>query len=690
MNESKYFAAKPADQAVGIIMSKAQTFYNFQSTHGLLDKLQNSWKAYHGAYYDNVSFGHTITFGGEQGELTQIPVNHYRNIAQHILVMTTSSRPAMDARAVNTDYKSQIQAKLAKGILDYYMREKDLESYIKNTVEIGVVLGSGFLKVEWDNNAGEIYEYELDDQGNPDPSKPIREGDLKFQNLTPFDVVFDSFKENYDNDWVITRTFKNKYDLSAKYPDLKDKIEALQSKSEQMMFKFTAGFTALDETDDIPVYEFYHRKSDSLPEGRYILFLSEQVILHDGPMPYRDIPIIRIAPSDIMGTPYGYSPMFDLLPLQEAVNSLYSTILTNQNAFGVQNLYVPRGADIVLNSLEGGLNIIEGNPQAGPPQALNLTQTPKEIFDFLGMIVKDMETLSGVNSVSRGNPEASLRSGAALALVQSLALQFTSNLQQQYIKCIEKCGTLVIKTLQDFALAKRTVTIISGISNQSEIKEFSADDLTNISRITVDVANPLTRTTSGKVQMAESLLQYGAIKDPREYLTIVNSGNLENATEKVQSQLDLMRLENENLLQGRPAVAVAIDMHMEHINSHRSVIDDPELRKNPELVQNVLSHIQEHLNLLTTTDPNLLQLLGQQPIAPPMPPQPGPGGVMQTQQDNGVNPSQEGQNAMAPAPNPGEPPMSVTGPAIEGNQNVPQPAKPPAPFNNMPTDPRKM
>ena len=52
-----------------------------------------------------------------------------------------------------------------------------------------------------------------------------------------------------------------------------------------------------------------------------------------------------------------------------------------------------------------------------------------------------METLSGVNSVARGNPEASLQSGTALAMVQSQALQFMSGLQQSYIQLIEDVGT---------------------------------------------------------------------------------------------------------------------------------------------------------------------------------------------------------------------------------------------------------
>ena len=79
-----------------------------------------------------------INFAGESGELTNMAVNHYRNIARHILTMITSNRPSFQARSVNTDYKSQVQTTLANGLLEYYLREKKLETYLKTAVEYAV------------------------------------------------------------------------------------------------------------------------------------------------------------------------------------------------------------------------------------------------------------------------------------------------------------------------------------------------------------------------------------------------------------------------------------------------------------------------------------------------------------------------------------------------------------------------
>jgi len=691
-NNEKYFAAKTGEETAKIALQKANGWFHNLDINGYLDKLKSAWLAYHGAYYTDVGTGHRITFGGEQGELTNLAVNHYRNICRHMLTMVTANRPAMDARATNTDYKSLVQTKLANGLLDYYMREKRLEDYLSRAVEHAIVFGSGYIKMEWNATSGEVHDYiepemetqtttnpetgeetqsqVLDESGNPvEKTKgfPIYEGDVMFSTASPFDVVFDSTKEDASkHDWVLVRFFRNRFDIAAKYPEYEDEILKQETKSDKERYNFTGSF--YDQTDDIAIYEFYHKKTEAMPDGRYLLFIESNVVLMDAPMPYRKLPVYRISPGDILGTPYGYTDTFDLLPIQEAINSLYSAILTNQNAFAVQNILSPRGTDINPSSLAGGLNFIEYNAQIGKPEALNLTSTPPEIFNFIGILEKAMETVSGVNSVSRGNPESSLQSGNALALVQSMSLQFISGLQQSYVKLIEDVGTGLIQMLQDFASVPRIATIV-GKTNRTYMKEFTGDDLSSINRIIVDVGNPLAKTTAGRVQMAEQMLQMNLIKTPEAYISVINTGKLETMTDGIDRQLLLIKAENEKMVGGEDVQAIDIEPHSLHIKEHRDVLSDPDLKQNPELVTRVLNHIQEHINALRDADPGLLMHIGEQPLGPV-----GGSPAGQPNPANQVNnPDGQAPEVMQPMPN---------SPDI----NLPQPASPPAPFQNAPTD----
>ncbi len=685
---STYFAARSADETVSVLLAKAQAWFHNLDTSGYLDKLREMWAAYHGAYYSTVQNGHKISFSGEQGELANLPVNHLRNIAQNILVMITATRPSMEARAVNTDNKSLIQTRLANGLLDYYMREKRLERYLKTAVEYAIVLGSGYIKMEWNATSGEIYDH-IDQETDPEtgevinPGFPVYEGDVYFTNLSPFDVCVDSTKEGQHHDWVLVRSYKNKFDLAAKYPEMADKIKGMPSKTEYERYRFNS--LGIYETDDIPQYEFFHKKTESMPEGRYLLFLDYAMTLMDTPMPYDDLPVYRISCSDILGTPYGYTPMFDLLPIQDAVNMCFSTVLSNQSAFGVQSIMMPRGTDINPSNLVGGLNLIEYNAQVGKPEPLQLTATPPEIFNFMQMLIKEMETLSGVSSVARGNPPENLKSGNALALLQSMSLQYQSGLQQSYVNMIEDVGTGLIKMLQRFAHVPR-IAMIVGKKDRYEMKEFTGDDLNQVTRVVVDMGNALAQTTAGKTEMAEQMLQMGLLKTPEEYIMVVKTGQLDVMTDDTITELSCIRGENEALVEGGEVVALLTDQHSLHIKEHKSVLADPELRKDAELVKRTLDHIQEHINQLKNGDPETLMMMGEKPLSPPQgpggpPPGPGPGGPPPggpppppggpphqgppPQQHRGPPPPQQHPGA-PPGQRPGLHPGAMPGP----NQNV--------------------
>lgn len=633
-----YFAAKPANDAASIILGKSESFFNILRSNSYLDKLQNMWRAYNGAYLnDYIGYGHRVNFTGEQGELVQIPINHFRNLAQHIYVMITSSRPTMECRAINTDYKSYAQTYLGNQILDYYMREKNLEDCLTRATEMAIVLGQGYVKLAWNATAGEIYDVD------PDTNEAVREGELEFSTPSVFDVVIDGTKDTWNNDWITVRNWVNRFDLMAKYPEMADKIRALPPKNQSTVYRLAVWSN--DDTDDVAVYEFFHRQTESMPDGRYMLFLDSDVVLLDAKMPYRVIPVFRIVPSEILGTPYGYTPMFDIFPIQEGINSLFGTIMTNQNAFGVQNVWLPRGADIAISNLEGALNVIESTQK---PEALNLTQTPAEVFKFLDMLIQQAETISGVNSVARGNPEASLKSGTALALVQAQALQFISGLQQNYVKLIENVGTAVIQILKDFANTPKVMTLV-GKNNRPLLKEFTGEKISSINRVVVDMGNPLSRTIAGRVQMAEQMMQMKIIKNPQQYFQVINTGRMDAMYEGEVDDLMLIKKENEELLEGKNPLVSPMDKHSVHIDEHSAVLADPDLRSDPNFVKIVMDHIEGHMNALRNTDPALLQMRGEQALPPLQQNNNPPGG----QPQNGPPGQQPPQQALTGSPVPG-------------------------------------
>jgi hypothetical protein len=664
-NKLTYFAARDGKDAAEVLLDKATDWSNVLQTNGYLEKLRNCYSVYHGCLFGDATSGHAITFSGEQGELAQLPVNHVRNLAEHMKVMTLASRPSMEARAANTDYKSTAQVTLANGLLDYYMREKRLERYINQAVEMGIVLGAGYVKLEWDSTTGPILD-EDDETG-----EKLYEGDLKFTNIDPFNVIFDINREDTNHDWIMVRTYKNKFDLAAKYPELEDKILALDTKDEKN--RYTLQMFRKSKSDEVEVWTMYHKKTDAMPQGRELVFLSEEIILSDMALPYRRIPLFRISPNQIMGTPFGYSSLFDLLPLQEGINHLYSSIMSNNIAFSTQNIWVKTGSNIDVTNLGGGLNVLQSTEK---PETLNLLGTSPETYQLLSILEGKMEQLSGINSVTRGTPDPAqnLRSGNSLALVQSMAIQFQSGLQNQYVQLIEDLGVAVLEILQDYATTPRVASIV-GVNNKANLIQFKGSDISSINRVIVDVGNPLARTTAGRVQMAEQLMQMKPEEfSIQQYAQVINTGRLDGMLESPVDQSNLIQQENERLTAGTPVVALIIDDHKEHILRHRIILNDIDIRNDEERSAVIFAHIQEHLDMATNGKPNVLQATNQQQLPPDPVPAPAPAPEVNAPQQNSAGQSPIAQVA--------EGSQQSLGQQLPG---IPEPATPPAPFEELPT-----
>jgi hypothetical protein len=263
-----------------------------------------------------------------------------------------------------------------------------------------------------------------------------------------------------------------------------------------------------------------------------------------------------------------------------------------------------------------------------------------------------METISGVNSVSRGNPQKSLESGSALALVQSMAIQFNAPLQQSYIQLLEDVGTMTIQILQEYADTPRVVQISGKRSRGIVQQAFTKDDISGISRVQVQAGNPMAKTVSGRLAIAQDLLQNQIITTPEEYLMVLETGELEPLTQGPTAELLNLATENELLTDGQQVLTMFTDDHVLHITEHKALAGDPAVRQDPNKIQLLNQHIMEHIQFLS--DPmyqNYRTLMGQPSLPPMGMPGMGGGGMPpeQGQQPGATEMSAGGAPEMNPA-----------------------------------------
>ncbi len=627
-----YFAALPAEdpQYLAELFDKIDKFRNFCSDTGKFAKWQRALNNYYGVSSDGLKSSSVITRGGDSGQLSMMKVNDYRNLIQHQLILITGQRPAGQAKAINSDPESLHQARIGSLLAEYYLSQVGWEEKFVKGSEASLVVDEAFYVLDWDAQIGDPI------RPNPETGKMIKTGDATLRVICPWNMARDPYVQDPSEiKWGIYSYRMNKWDLAARFPQHRDVI--ITNKTDKTK-PFPFNNPDDSDTDQIEVCVLSHDKTDACPEGRITMFVNEAILLDVPALPFSEWNVYRISQNDVLDTGFGYTNNNDLLALEAVTDSINSIIITNQLNYGAQSIKGAKGMGMDYTQLANGSTYFEVDPAMFDKlEPIQMTMTAPEIFQYLETLGRKKETLAGINSVVRGDPEGALRSnsGSALALVQAQSLQFQSGGQRSYYHALSKVNTGLIKLLQRYADNERIVRITGKVHGQY-LQEFKypGDDLSKISSVIFEMVDPVFQSIGGKISIADNLLQKNMIKNARQYLTVVRTGSLDAFTEDDEADEIAIKSENELLREGRPVRVIATESHEEHIQGHMSVIASPNSKENQALVDAVLNHIGEHAALwqnLSLTNPALL-IATKQKVLPPPPPPPGMAGTVPTSQ----------------------------------------------------------
>lgn len=644
-----YWAADETEKCISAALEKRRQYRDWLARTGRIGRMGRSLRAYYG--YTPMGDGDTslILNTGEQGEMADLAVNHFAALVRQALVLITSDKAAFKAVAGNSDYKSMAQAQLADGLLEHYDRKLHVSDIEGAAAFRALLMGEGYVSVTWDVEAGDTYAVD------PESGRPVREGDLLFRVFSPLDVAYDVSATQGRRPWMLLQTKRNKWDLVAQYPEKKDDILGSEAQRDEYDWMTWTLEQRKVSDDTVTVYELYVPASPAVPNGRLVTFLDGKTWLFDGPLPYDDVPVYGMQPDETIGVAAGHTSTFDLLGMQQALDMCATIATTNLQAGGVVNFWAPSANDLNVRQLSGGMNFISSPVK---PEALNGVAMSPEVGRWAGQYVGWMQAISGINSAVRGDPEKGMPA-QAMAFLQAQAIQFHSGLQRAFMRMREQVRTANIELLKRYANSKR-VALIAGKATSWMRKEFTADDLRDIDRVTVEEVNPALRTLAGKKAIADELLQKGLIAQPQQYLTLITTGRMEPLFEGEEANLMRIRRNKEMLQQGigLPPVAVGpdgmplvdavtglaqfaddgqphvrplkTDTHWLDIPEYLAVLAMPDARERPEVVQAVTDVCEYQLALWRSMDPALIAVLKgfPAPVAAPlgmpgMPPPPG-------------------------------------------------------------------
>lgn len=613
-------------------MERRKAYREYLQRTGKLGRINRSLSTFYGYTPNGDADSSQVTQSGEQGEIADVVVNQYAALVKQGLVLITSDKPAFKAVAGNTDSKSLAQSTLGDGLIEYYGREAGVDDVEYSAAFRALLMSEGHVAVTWDAMAGKPYAVD------PDTQQEVNEGDAKFRAFGPLDVFFDVDAPPGKRPWMGLEWPVNKWDLIAQYPERKEDILSVSPERDDDHWVSFRGARKFAKGDYVRMQEVYVAPSPAVPAGRLMLFLSPKCVLFDGPLPYDDVPIYSMSPEETIGDNTGHTSAFDLLGLQQGVDMTATIATTNLQAGGVSNFWTQPNAGLTVKQLAGGMNHVESMVK---PEVIDGVQISSEVGAWAGLFVSWMQTLSGVNAAIRGEPDKGMPA-QAMAFLQAAAIQYHSRLQSAFTKLREKVRTANLRLLKRYANTRR-IALIAGKANTWTRKEFTADDLSDIDRVTVETVNPILRTLQGRTMVADKLLELGQVR-PTQYITMLNTGKLEPMFEGEQANLLRIRRNRELLQEGiglppmaldplteMPAVnpmtrlpefeddgqqhvrPLKTDTHWLDIPEYLSVLATPGARENAAVVKAVTEVVEYQLALWRQMDPALIAVLGGQP-----------------------------------------------------------------------------
>ena len=690
----QYWASKTAEELAPLIIEKAEDYYKSIKSNGIMSLWQRAYTAYYGLDSGGgVHDASRVMFAGEQGETLEVRVKHMKSLVQYLWITTTATRLNFQPRATNNDYKTKSQIYIAKSLVDYYERDKHYDKILKSVALRALLYGLGYLWQYWDYFKGSIERPDVDEQGNP-TGLQIREGDVEARALSPIDVVTDLSRPLDKQQWYIVRDRVNKYDVASRFPDKPDLQRAILDIEEPddtaCPKLFEGGFgSASDssEADDIYVWHFYHKPTEAMPLGRYLVVYSGEAWGVDTALPEGDLPLMHMYPEEFLETSWGYSTAWDLITSNELYDSVVSGIFTYLDAAMIPNILVPSGTEINVEDLSGGLGLIKYPPGTQVPAPLHLfdANVANSAIGIANWVQSDMQKIPGISSLARGQVDSNIKSGSMAALVHAQTLHFNSALEASYVQLAEEGATSLVRLCRAHVETPKMITVV-GESNKGKMKYFTRDDLADIDRVVVDVGNPMERSIAGKEAMATTLMDRGLINTPDMYFEVLRTGRIDSLFKPQEAQTNAIKSENEMLSSGDVTIiemetqtdamgskqtrevvkecpVMITDNHRLHILHHAADLNEPEARNDTGLLRFRLAHIQDHLFQMQFGDKSIQAALGYAPPEPQAPPPgAGPSGPPAAPMDSlqrapNLAGNFEGQSPVR-MPKPAEPPIT--------------------------------
>lgn len=656
---------------------------------------------------DNDGLSWTPVISGKSGQIIRVRVNDILRYQRSHHVLVIGQRPSPQARPAAHDSRATEVVPVCNALLDNAIGKLGGVEALESANWFCQNWGSGWVSTTWDELAGREV-----------PGGDEHEGDVRYEAHRPDCVVFDTtLDERTPHKWLMIAQQWDRYELAAEIERVQRAGYAAQAAEQAAMPQVAgpdgaaikpadaltpdqereitqmrehilgaASNTRLDlqrqityrsqqlgntsNDDTVYVYNFHYPPTSAVPEGRYAMLFGGK-ILKDGPSVYSELPVKEHCAMRIPGTRFGYTHMWDLMGLQQIEDAHITAATTTAENVGMSGVWIPSGSDGgEVCSMVDGCRVWKTNEA---PVAVDfLGNSADKLMGSAEYVAGKMTTLSGMTETSMGG-DSGASSGKQEALQYAVAVSNSSDYGTSYQRLCEGTFNLTLRMYRAFAETDRVVQI-AGRGQELAAKTFTARDLDAIDGIDVENGAAILNSTAGVVEVADKLLAAGMLNRD-EYLSLLANKRLDPVFDEAQRFEVHIERENEMLSRGEEPTVARTDNHPIEMKRHAAVINSPEARANPKIVEAVVRHLRWHDTewmAISQQQPSLAMALGiaahPMMMAPP-PGAPPPGAPTPA----GPNPGDQQQPPPGGAPAP-----SPAGPQDQAQRTIQTAGGPPA------------
>ena len=271
-----------------------------------------------------------------------------------------------------------------------------------------------------------------------DTPKSEADGDVTPIPVSPFNLYPDALATSVeDAEYLIYANYRHVEKLKQKYPDkaeflhgadvqyselVNDRDEGAKINNQVLVLEMWCRDYSLVEFDDEDTGE--KKRKRKYPKGRVIISAPElNIILEDKENPYNTgrFPFFLFKDIDVPFQFWGEGEVKWLLSPQKQVNDLYNQVIDNAKSTANMQWIIDKNAGIPKGELTNrpGL-IIRKNPGSDvrrdtPPSM------PMYVQQMIDTLKRDIEVVSGVHDVTRGETPSGIQSAAAIVALQEAA-----------------------------------------------------------------------------------------------------------------------------------------------------------------------------------------------------------------------------------------------------------------------------